>query len=49
MTIRDTQLLIVSDELAYLVEDTRAQSGFTTVRSAVISAVAARHAVEVCR
>jgi hypothetical protein len=43
MAIRDTQLLIVSDECAYLTEDTRAQSGFTNVHSAVISAVSGRH------
>jgi hypothetical protein len=43
MTIRDTQLLIVSDEFAYLVEDTRTQSGFSTVHGAIIQAVAGRH------
>jgi hypothetical protein len=43
MTIRDTQLLIVSDEFAYVVEDTRSQSGFSTVHGAIINAVSGRH------
>jgi hypothetical protein len=47
--IRDRQPLIVSDDFAYVIEDTRVQSGFTNVHSAVISAVSGRHAVEVCR
>jgi hypothetical protein len=43
MTIRDTQLLIASDEFAYLVEDTRTQNGFSTVHGAIIHAVSGRH------
>lgn len=43
MAIRDTQLMIVSDEFAYVVEDTRTQGGFTNVHSAVIHAVSGRH------
>lgn len=31
MAIRDTQLVIVTDDFAYVVEDTRTQSGFSTV------------------
>jgi hypothetical protein len=49
MTIRDTQLVIVSDEFAYVIEDTRTQGGFSTVHGAIIHAVSGRHAVEVCR
>ena len=43
MAIRDTQLVIVSDEFAYVIEDTRTQGGFTNVHSAVINAVSGRH------
>jgi hypothetical protein len=39
----------VSEEFAYVIEDTCAQSGFTNVHSAVINAVSGRHAVGVCR
>jgi hypothetical protein len=43
MAIRDTQLAIVSDDFAYVVEDTRTQSGFSTVHGAIIHAVSGRH------
>jgi hypothetical protein len=43
MAIRDTQLLIVSSDFAYIVNDTRTQSGFSTVHGAVIHAVSGRH------
>jgi hypothetical protein len=43
MAIRDTQLLIVTDAFAYVVEDTRTQSGFSTVHGAIIHAVSGRH------
>ena len=43
MSVRNTQLLIVSDEFAYLVNDTRTQGGFSTFHGAVISAISNRH------
>jgi hypothetical protein len=43
LAVRDTQLAIVTDEFAYVIEDTREKSGFTNVHSAVIHAVSGRH------
>jgi hypothetical protein len=43
MAIRDTQLMILSDEYAYVVNDTRAQGGSGGIPGAIVQAVANRH------
>jgi hypothetical protein len=43
MAIRDTQLLVVSDEFAYIINDTRTQGGFSSVSGAIGHAISGRH------
>ncbi len=43
MAIRDTQLLIVNEEFAYVVSDTRTQTGGPIARAAIVNAVSNRH------